>query len=84
MSRTQEVLLGITIIIGGIIVYPWVMDNFWDELVAPNLIATAPDNAWGDAFLAGAPIAVLVVIIGFGILLILGKMRGKDRRDYER
>jgi len=80
MSRTQEILIGIGVIIGGFIAYPWVMDIFWDDLIYPNLVAVAPDNAWGDAFLAGAPIFLLIVIIAFGILLILGKMSsGKDR-----
>jgi hypothetical protein len=84
MSRTHEVLIGIVTIVGGIIAYPWVINNVWDDWLAAEVAKTMPDNAWGDAFMAGAPIGLLIVIIAFGLLLILGKLHGKDSRDIER
>ena len=88
MSRSKEVVIGIIVIIGGIIAYPWVVENIWNDWLADNVAEAMPyhgwTEAWGDAFMAGVPIGLLIVIIAFGILLILGKMHGKDRRDYER
>lgn len=84
MSRAQEILIGIAIIVGGIIGYPWIMDNLWDDLIAPNLIAVAPDNAWGDAFLAGVPIGFLILIIGVGVLFIVGVMHSEDNKYTKR
>jgi len=78
MTRGQEILIGLAILIGTPIAYPFIMNNLWDDLIAPNLIAVAPDGPWGDAFLAGAPIFLLLVMLAFGILLLIGKLHGKD------
>lgn len=84
MSRGQEVVMGFLVIIGGIIVYPWVVENIWNGFLATEILPAIPDNAWGDAFMAGFPIGLLIVIIAFGCLLVLGKVPGGTRRDQER
>jgi len=88
MSRTQQVVIGIGVIIGGIIAYPWVIENIWNDWLADSVAGAMPyhgwTEAWGDLFMAGFPIAILIVIIAFGIVLILGKVPGGKRRDYER
>lgn len=79
MSRGQEILIGLAILICAPIAYSFIMSEIWPELIQPSLDAVAPSGAWGDAFLAGAPIFFLLVIIAFGILLIVGKMHPKDK-----
>ena len=85
MSRTQEVLIGIGVIVGGIIAYPWIIENIWLDFLKDDVAGAMPTTgfgeAWGDAFMAGFPIGILVVIIAFGLLLILGKIPGGKRRD---
>lgn len=84
MSRAREVAMGIAVIICGIIAYPWVIENIWDDWLATDILPAIPDNAWGDTFIAGVPIGLLIVIIVFGLLLILGKLPGSGRRENER
>ena len=88
MSRGQEVFTGIAVIVGGIIAYPWIITNIWDDWLADEVANAMPwhgwAEAWGDAFMAGFPIFLLIVIIAFGCLLILGKVPTGRRRDNER
>lgn len=88
MSRSKEVAIGIAVIICGIIAYPWVITYVWDDWLAAEIALSMPTHgwaeAWGDLFMAGAPIGLLIIIIAFGLLLIMGKLSGGDRRDIER
>jgi len=85
MSRGQEIIVGIVVIIGGIIAYPWIVENVWNDWLADSVAEAMPyhgwTEAWGDLFMAGVPIGLLIVIIAFGLLLILGKVPGGKRRD---
>ena len=88
MSRGQEIIVGIGVIIGGIIAYPWIMENVWNDWLGDMVTGAMPTHgwteAWGDLLMAGVPIGLLIVLIAFGLLLILGKIPGGKRRDNER
>lgn len=79
MSRMLEVIIGVSVIVFGIVIYPYWVNYIWTPIrgILDSLFPSMNvlQTAWFDA----VPIGSLILILLVGTVWILGKVRNRSQ-----